>query len=231
MKKYFYTFIIFYIFLFTFQSKAQISLGADIYCRYIWRGIDFGNSPSFQPYISYQIDGLKIGAWGSYRISNSSSSNYSESDIWASYSYSSNIGNISAIFTDYYFPYTNLKYFNYNGSGKGAHTLETEIIYSRDDKLPIKFSTYYYFHNYVDNSIYLQLDFLFSVSTFNFDLFPGASPQECAWYGTDKFEFINLGLTATKQIEITDNFSIPFNISYIKNPNIEVSYLILGKLI
>lgn len=228
MKKYFYPFIVFYIFLFTFKSSAQISLGADIYSRYIWRGIDFGNSPSFQPYISFKISGFQIGAWGSYSISNSSSSNYSENDLWASYSYSSNIGTFSAIVTDYYFPYTNLKYFNYDGAGKGAHTLETGLIYSGEDKLPIKFSAYYNFHNDIDNAIYLQLDLLFSVSTFNFDLFAGASPKECAWYGTDKFKFINLGLTATKQIEITDKFSIPFNISYIINPNIEVSYLIFG---
>ncbi|GAB6283777.1 MAG: hypothetical protein STSR0008_25940 [Ignavibacterium sp.] len=180
MKKYFYTFIIFYIFLFTFKSNAQISLGADIYSRYIWRGVDYGNSPSSQPYISFGISVFQIGAWGSYSISNSSTSNYSENDLWASYSYSSNIGTFSAIFTDYYFPYTNLKYFNYDGSGKGAHTLETGLIYSGNDKLPIKFSAFYNIHNDVDNSIYLQLDLLFSVSNFGLDFFAGASPKECA---------------------------------------------------
>ncbi len=228
MKKYFYTLISLFIFLLTINSHAQISVGADIYSRYIWRGVDYGNSPSFQPYISYGIAGLKVGAWGSYSFATSTGSVYSENDLWASYSYSSNAGTFSAIFTDYYFPYTNLKYFDYDGSGKGAHTLETGISYSGDDKLPIKFSAYYNFHNDVDNAIYLQLDLLFSVSTFNFDLFAGASPKKCAWYGTDKFEFINVGLIVTKQIEITDKFSIPFNISYIINPNIEVSYLIFG---
>lgn len=43
-------------------ASAQFGLGADVVSRYVWRGTDFGNAASVQPYISYTAGVLEIGA-------------------------------------------------------------------------------------------------------------------------------------------------------------------------
>ncbi len=42
----------------------EMSVGADIVNRYIWRGTDFGRSPSIQPTVEFDTGGLALGFWG-----------------------------------------------------------------------------------------------------------------------------------------------------------------------
>jgi hypothetical protein len=39
---------------------------------------------------------------------------------------------------------------------------------------------------------------------------------------------VNLGLTASKEMELTDKFSIPVSVSYILNPETERTFLVFG---
>ncbi len=48
------------------------------------------------------------------------------------------------------------------------------------------------------------------------------------YYGTNSFNVINIGVTAIKEIKITDNFSLPIFGSYILNPNQEISNFVFG---
>ena len=42
-------------------AQAQtIGIGADIFSRYIWRGYDFGDSFSAQPYLALNVGNLKL---------------------------------------------------------------------------------------------------------------------------------------------------------------------------
>ena len=42
-----------------FSSAAgQVSLGADVVSRYVWRGVDFGESMSVQPSLSFSAGGF-----------------------------------------------------------------------------------------------------------------------------------------------------------------------------
>ena len=43
------------------SKPAELSLGADLVSRYIWRGKDFGNSPAIQPNVAFSVAGFKIG--------------------------------------------------------------------------------------------------------------------------------------------------------------------------
>jgi hypothetical protein len=48
------------------DKSVTLNFGADVMSRYIWRGIDFGNSPAVQPSLFLSWRGLNVGAWGSY---------------------------------------------------------------------------------------------------------------------------------------------------------------------
>ena len=52
------------------------------------------------------------------------------------------------------------------------------------------------------------------------------SKENPAYYGTDKFNIINIGLKVSKQIKITEGFLLPVSCSYILNPQAEISYLV-----
>lgn len=216
------------LFLFASTSYSQISFNADIYSRYNWRGIDFGDAPSFQPYITYTTGGFSLGAWGAYGWTGAPGGVYSESDLWASYTVTTESGSFSVVYTDYFFPYAGLKYSNYQGNGKGAHTLEGGLSYSGPESFPITISGYYNLHNDPDKSSYFQVGYPFNVGDVGLTVFAGASGSKSAAYGTDKFAFINTGLTFTKTITVTDKFTIPATASVIYNPNISQLYFVFG---
>ena len=62
-------------------SAQSASIGADIVSRYVWRGLDFGESMSVQPGLTIALGGLEFGAWGSYSIS-ASGAGSNENDLW-----------------------------------------------------------------------------------------------------------------------------------------------------
>src|SRR3989338_6056217 len=84
----------------SFSSSAQVTVGADVVSRYVWRGVDFGNSPGFQPAIGYTTGSLSIGTWGSYSFAGTGTA-FSEHDLWASYSFATPPGTFTVLFTDY----------------------------------------------------------------------------------------------------------------------------------
>jgi hypothetical protein len=50
---------------------------------------------------------------------------------------------------------------------------------------------------------------------------------ESGFYG-DYMGVVNLGLTTTKEIEITNKFKLPLTVSLITNPQAEKIYLVAG---
>ncbi len=215
------------ILFFSSNSFSQISLGTDVYSRYVWRGMDFGNSPSFQPAITFTTGGFSIGAWGAYSFAGTKSV-YSENDLLASYSVETGSGTFSVYYTDYYFPSAGLKFSNYKDNGNGAHTLEAGLGYTGPESFPISLSGYLNFHNDPDKSSYFEIGYPFTINNVSISLFAGASGGKSAAYGTSNFSVINAGLTFTKEIPITQKFNLPVHVSYIINPKLEQSYLLVG---
>ena len=211
----------------TFNSFAQLKFGADIYSRYNWRGLDFGNAPAFQPSLAFTVGGFSIGAWGSYAFPTTTTT-YAENDLYASYAFSIvSAGNFTLLYTDYYYPSAGIKFSDFEKNG-GAHTMEAGVTYSGPEKFPISFALYLNVHNDVDNSSYIQIGYPFSVHDATITLAAGFVPSKSAYYVTNKANLINLNITATKSIAVTDKFSIPINVSYIANPALDITYLVFG---
>lgn len=74
----------------------RLNAGADLMSRYVWRGLDYGGSPSIQPTLSFGIGDFEIGYWGAMALTN----NYVEADLYAKYS----LKGFSLTLTDYYIP-------------------------------------------------------------------------------------------------------------------------------
>ena len=105
------------------SNKVDLNLGADFMSRYVWRGIDFGRSPSIQPYLSLKTGKLEFGAWGAFTTNGLG---VQETDLYATFSI---LDNLSITITDYFFPNDELdenNYFDYSNDSTD-HILEALV--------------------------------------------------------------------------------------------------------
>lgn len=203
-------------------SQTSVLGGADFVSRYLWRGLDFGNTFSIQPSVALTAGDFEIGFWGSYPFTNTAGGN-EEMDLYLGYS----VGDFSLLVTDYYFPQSGGKYGNYDDPG--SHTIEVGLSYGGSDTFPLSVSAFMNVYNDDENSVYFELGYSTEVNDVAVDLFVGGTPgSDNAFYGTTEFNLINIGVTASKDVKLTESFSLPVFSSYILNPNQEVGYLIFG---
>lgn len=226
--------ILFITFIIIQCTSSQLKFGVDVYSRYIWRGLDYGNSPSVQPLLSYTSGGFTVGTWGAYSTGVSgvdtvsgSGKAFSEHDLFASYGISTGSGTFSLFYTDYFYPSNGLRYFNFTKNG-GAHVLEFGAGWTGTESLPFSVTAYYNFHNDPDNSVYVQCGYNYSSELYTANIFAAFTPGKSAWYGSRKADLINVGVSGTKTLSVSDKLSIPLTVSYIVNPHVEQSYLIVG---
>ena len=209
----------------TEEQAGKLSFGADIVSNYIWRGID-GPTLSFQPAVNYEINNFSIGAWASSDILLFTK----EIDFSMSYS----LSGFTVTLSDYFFA-MNKKYFNFSDST--GHDIEIGLTYENEnfplriyagtmiwgddkkimydiDETDIKKSNY---------STYFELSYTFKNSL---NIFAGATPFT-GMYGKD-FAVVYTGFTVSKEIKVTDNFSLPIFGTFSVNPQNENYFVIFG---
>ena len=179
---------------------GEVTIGADVVSRYVWRGTDFGNAAAVQPGIETAVGPVTLGAWGSWSISpGPADASGNECDLYAS----TTVGPVSLTLTDYFFPAyagidsllnVDIHVFELSaGANVGPVSILAAANVSGDD----------------DNSTYLELTY----GAFSLGLGNGA-------YSTDgEFAPVSIGVSASR-----DNFSA----SYIINPDQETSFLVFG---
>lgn len=214
---------------FSVFAQAEISLGTDLVSRYVWRGTDFGQSPSIQPTLALTVGGLEFGAWGAYQLGRDAISlPADELDLYLGYSLALGSTTLDLLVTDYYFPTAGLKFGDFSDEG-GAHIIEVGATISGPESLPLYLSAYVNVYNDTDNSAYIEVGYSTAVNDVSLDVFVGATPGgDNMYYGTKDLNVINMGITASKEIKITEDFSLPIFGSYMINPNQEISYFVLG---
>lgn len=198
------------------NAQAQEwSTGLDIYSSYVWRGSKFGSGPAFQPSVEFSAGSFAIGAWGSV---NSSTEEAAEMDLYLSYGFDFGL---SIGLTDYYYPGT--EYFDYS-TETGAHALELNLGYEIGG---FSLAGNYFFNEAgaagtAGGDLYFEAGYGFE----NVNLFVGAGD---GWHTPDgEFGLVNIGIGTSKEIKITDTFSIPLSGSAILNPTTEQFYIVVG---
>lgn len=194
---------------------AQIRFGAAGVSRYVWRGHDFGDSPSMQPYLEYSKGGLTIGTLAAYPFTSDIGVN--EHDVYASYAF----GSLEMGVTDYFFP-DGADYFDYDSDGN--HVIESYVSYSGQVSFLIAANVL----NDPEHSVYFELGYSMKVDDLDIALFTGGTTGSSEWYGTEGAGLLSVGLTATKEVPVTSEFSLPLFVSYILNPNAQKTYLVFG---
>lgn len=216
------------------EKESPFSVGADVVSRYVWRGLDFGSSPSIQPNVEYSKGGFAIGAWGAYTTNGNQTQ---EADLYLSYTFLDDKFTIMA--TDYFFPVDGMDncYFDYTDTTT-SHVMEVSASFNGTESLPLSFlvavNVYGADAKKANNdnaySTYLELAYEFkNLKVFGgFNLIaPDRDKGESGFYG-DYMGFTNIGVSSGKEIKITDKFSLPLTVSLITNPMRENIFLVVG---
>lgn len=195
--------------------RAQVDLGTDLVSRYVWRGIDLGGGAiAFQPWASLGLGGnVELGVWSSYNVSPTGASD--ELDWYFTYS----IEDFSITVTDYSFPGGGeYDYFDYDN-----HVLEISGAYSG----LIDFMAAVNVINDDDRSLYLEIGKSIEVEGSELGFFAGAVTKS-DYYLAPEGGLINLGFSASKEVKITETFSLPLTGTYVVNPELKKSYFFVG---
>ena len=212
------------------QDEIETTISGDVVSSYIWRGQDLG-STAIQPTLGVGYKGLSLTAWGSYGLVNAD--DVKEFDLTLDYT----IGGLSIGITDYWFSRMDGgdpdgRYFKYEAHGTN-HVFEGYIGYD------FGFAALRWFTNFAGNdgtnkdgkraySSYMEVNVPFKLSAIEWTATAGAVPYCTTSYGTTGFAVTNLALKATKDIKITDSFSIPIFGQVVANPCSQKAYLVLG---
>jgi uncharacterized protein (TIGR02001 family) len=207
----------------------EFSVGADFVSRYVWRGTDYGEAASIQPVLSFSTSGFEIGSWASYSLS-PDAAGVNEHDLWLGYTVeTAGSGTVAVGVTDYYFPSPDgAGFFEFDGDGNGAHWIEPFASYTAPKPLPVTLMGAIFAHNDPDNSVYLEASAPIQVDGVMLGLTAGMVAGKSDLYGTDGPAIVNLGISASREIPITEQFSLPISVTYVLNPDAERSFLVFG---
>lgn len=209
------------------QDEVETTVSADVVSQYIWRGQDLG-SVSLQPTLGVSYKGLSLTGWGSVGLTEPADTK--EFDLTLAYT----IGSLNIGVTDYWFdnigPET--RYFKYDAHGTN-HVFEANIGYD------FGFASIQLYTNFAGNdgtkkdgkraySSYGEIAVPFKLAAVDWSATIGAVPHYTTSYGTTGFAVTNVSLKATRDIKVTDSFSIPVFGQVVANPCAQKAYLVFG---
>ena len=209
-------------------QEISTTIGSDIVSSYIWRGQDLGGV-SLQPTLGLEYKGISLSAWGSVGLADPADTK--EFDITLGYT----IGGLNIGITDYWFnagldPQD--RYFKYNAHGTN-HVFEANIGYDFG-VVSAQWYTNISGNDGVNKdgkraySSYFEVAAPFKLATCDWTATVGAVPFATDFYGTNGFAVTNLAVRASKDIKVTDSFSIPIFGEVSANPCSQKAYLVVG---
>jgi hypothetical protein len=210
----------------------SIKATAELVSHYVWRGSMATGSPTpnIQPTLAYVKGNFEIGVWGSTDFIGS----YKEVDPYASLT----CKQIKFTLTDYNWNFGRAKYFEYSNS-KTGHMLEGTVGYTGPESFPISVSLNTMFYGFdkkgpsagVDSakqaySTYVELGYTKGPAAFFLGFTPWAGYYNN--YGVTNFDptaskkafsIVNVGVTLSRSVKITNDFSLPLRATLVINPS------------
>jgi hypothetical protein len=224
------------------NSKVNFNIQGDIVSSYVWRGM-YESGASIQPTLGMNVGGFSLTAWGSEDFTGQG---YKEADLAATYT----IKGFAVSLSDYWWAgqsgiYNNRKNGNNNyfklDNHKTDHILEMGLSYTLPIKrMPLSLSWYTMMWGadkktndggVVKNaySSYGEIAYPFTIKDVNLNAIIGFSPFDSpSNYKNNNFAVTNVSFKASKEIQITEKFSLPVFSQIIWNPNREDVHFVFG---
>lgn len=210
------------------QDNVEAAISADVVNQYVWRGQDCGNV-SLQPALGVAYKGFSLTGWGSVGLADSDDTK--EFDLTLAYS----AGGFNIGITDYWFDTgaADGRYFSY-AAHRTNHVFEANVGYDFG-VASVQWYTNFAGADGVDKdgdraySSYVEVSAPFRLAGCGWTATVGAVPYRTSYYGdANGFAVTNVSLRATKDIRITDSFSVPVFAGISANPSTEKAWLLFG---
>jgi|TARA_B100000768_G_scaffold122168_1_gene113063 hypothetical protein len=215
-KKKFTGFVLTIISLFVTLNSNTIQgqdFGADLVSSYVWRGTQFGSGAHIQPWMELGSGSLTGGVWGSFPTTSSGGGN--ELDLWVSYDF----GPLALTITNYSFPTNDGTYGNGN---PGLFDNDWMEVSGSANLGPIGLTIGYFTHA---EALYLEA--VFPIGAIDIGIGFGSDSKD-AFYAGGNSGIVNLSFGGSKDIKITEDYSLPVSGSFIYNPDSEAAFLLFG---
>lgn len=229
------------------QDTFEVHGKADFVNDYIWRGLDQSHGFAVQPSLTLAYKGFSLNGWGSVPISNyETKTSPKEFDINLNYA----IGGLTLTVSDYWWggksqPYGYYGKNGYQGNVDLGHHFEGTVAYNFGEKVPLTLTWSTWFAGadattIKDNkraySTYINASYAIGLPA-DITLTPsiGFTPWE-GYYShyakdddkKDNAAITDISLKASKDIKVTDNFSIPVFVQAIASPVCDQTYMVAG---
>jgi hypothetical protein len=203
------------------DNKLVLSANADIYSSYIWRGLDMGHKPVFQPGFSASYRNFTLGYYGSYRISGDGDN---EINLYLGKSF----GPVTFELWDYWsWGKSNFRGFTDFNPETTNHLLEGLVTISGGERLPLSLTGGWLFYGAdPSKSIYLELQYILPVN--NSQIAFNAGYQARGSYYAERPGFVNLGITYTQPLAVSDKLTLDLLLSLIANPSDKNIFFTVG---
>ena len=216
------------------------AVGLDLYSRFLWRGVSFGEQWTLQPNASFRAYGLSVELWASASPDQSSLVDYV--GITLGYAYDAGFGTFGIRLADWIFsqryaedgtletaaPYL----FDFANDGEGSHWLDLTVFFTGPAKVPITLQLGAVVYNDPDHSLYAGVLYTIDVGrgftlTPEFGVVFGRSRR---WYGTDAdpVNVTNCALTVARTVELGRGVTLPLTVALVVNPEAERVHVVVG---
>ena len=199
-----------FLFISNQNVKAQ-DFGADVVSSYVWRGTQFGQGPHIQPYVSAGKGGFEIGLWGSFPTTAGGGGN--ELDAYLSYDF----GPLALTVTNYTFP-------NGDGTYSSGSFFDGDIEVSASADIGNLSILGGYFPDL--ETLYIEAGYSFG--DVDFALGFGSDSKDAFYVGDGESDIVNVSFGYSKEIKITEDYSLPVFSSFVYNPSTEAAFLVFG---
>lgn len=208
-------------------KKSPFSGSVELTTKYLWRGQEYGEAPTFFPTLNYSIGGFCVYATGAYTFDKS----WREADLGLSYSFKG----LTIGLVDYFYPTPvgmNDNYFNFKSDETG-HLLEGCISYEPSfAPVSILISTFFYgadknLEGKQAWSSYAELGYHYDFKDNSvISVALGASLNKSLYNSFETgFSIVNFAAKYQRELYSNDKISIPASVQFVVNPQKQKNYL------
>lgn len=210
------------------NKKVTVNVAGDIVSSYVWRG-QYQVGSSIQPTLGVGIKNFSLTAWGSVDFTGKGNK---EADLTAAYTFR----NITLTATDYWWAGEGKNKYFHLDNHTTDHIYEAGITYLMPyNRFPLSLSCYTMIgggdkkaNGKQAYSTYMEANYPFTVKDVSMNAFCGFTPCDAAMYQTRGFAMTNIGVKASKNLRLSDSFSLPIYTQVIWNPNKEDVHFVFG---
>ena len=205
-------------------ARAQdlsVDAGMNLTSRFIYRGVELGNAPQVQARIGINSGAFSLYGWGSHTLGLDDGA-YKEVKFWANYTLDLGSFTLTPQIENHFDAFSDLFDFEENTS---THVVQTSLrLAGKGDAAPDLFIGYA-FGPPVEGTIYIEAGYRFTSGAYGMRAFISSQYSDGPGFvdlGYNDTLVINqIGISASRTLNLTESFSLPLGISMVVNPRTE----------